>query len=398
MPALTKKILQKVKTLQEPVWAGPESDSVNGGVTQSLVSRYLSCSERFRLYTIEGLRAEDTFSHRLQYGNLWHVCEEAHANNTDFQQPLKDYAAKLCGQYRMQQEQVSHWYNVCKTQFPVYVKYWEKHPDVKDRTPIAQELVFNVPYTLPSGRVVRLRGKFDSIDLIGKGKNAAIWLQENKAKGEVDEQQLKRQLSFDLQSMIYIIALQEDFNRGTLLSRIACAAGYGNPASAEEAAKKNGIAGVRYNVIRRPLSGGAGSIRQHKPSKQNPRGESSEEFYDRLRKDVLEPNAAEFFFRWNVNISESDIQEFKRQTLHPVLENLCDDYEWWEACYRTGLDPYDYQTRQDTFPDHRQRHFRMPYIYNVLAEGGSTEYDTYLAEKSEVGLVRSSDTLFRELE
>ena len=68
-----------------------------------------------------------------------------------------------------------------------------------------QEQVCDVPYNLPSGRVVRLRGKFDSVDLIDGG----IYLQENKTKGDIDKIQVERQLSFDLQTLMYSVALHK---------------------------------------------------------------------------------------------------------------------------------------------------------------------------------------------
>ncbi len=57
MPVVKAKSQQVVQhhstnilATREPVWKGPEVD----GVTQSLLSRYLTCKERFRLLVIEG--------------------------------------------------------------------------------------------------------------------------------------------------------------------------------------------------------------------------------------------------------------------------------------------------------------------------------------------------------
>ena len=79
-----------------------------------------------------------------------------------------------------------------------------------------------------------MRGKWDSVDYIGK----RVYLQENKTKGDIDEQAIRHNLHFDLQTMLYMTALTEEL-------------------------EPQKIAGVRYNVIRRPLSGGKGSIRPH---------------------------------------------------------------------------------------------------------------------------------------
>jgi hypothetical protein len=381
--------MPKVKS-KRPVWRGPEVD----GVTQSMLSRFLVCRERFRLLVVEGLRPVDGFNHKLEYGQMWHVCEEYLAeidarNATaaqskggwdpvsvpDWGDVLKPYCRTLCKKYPTQQEQVNHWYEVCKVQFPLYVEYWAKHPDVTSRTPLLQEQVFDVPYRLPSGRTVRLRGKWDSVDLIGNGKSAGVYLQENKTKGDIDEQQIKKQLSFDLQTMFYLVALQE-YDLAAIIEPM----GLPRPRT---------LSGVRYNVIRRPLSGGAGSIRQHKPSKSNPRGESTEEFYARLG-GLIKEAPETYFMRWKVEVTPADVERFRRECLDPILEDLLNWWFWIEE----GQDPF---VGDGGAFYNAGMHYRTPFgLWNVLAEGGSHELDEYLATGSELGLQRT-DNLFPEL-
>jgi hypothetical protein len=376
-----KKASAQQKKPTAPVWAGPESNAPNGGITFSLLSRFLCCRERFRLLVIEGLKPQDTFNHKIEYGLLWHCCEEEfakeHFTELDKYQrqfgKLAEYAQSLCKRYPAQQEQVDKWYNVCKTQFPIYIRYWEQNPDVTSRIPLLQEQVFNVSYQLPSGRTVYLRGKWDSVDLIGKGKDVGIWLQENKSKGDVRPDQMQRQLTFDLQTMLYIIALGE-YDLAALTEERNLQVNLPNP-----------VKGVRYNVIRRPLSGGVGTIRQHQPSKSNPRGESAEDYYARLG-GIIQESPQEFFWRWKVTILPSDIEKFKRECLNPILEQLCD----W----------YGFVTTPDPAPEEYGYglNWRMPYgVYNALLEGGQTELDEYMLTGSTVGLVRDA-TLFGELQ
>lgn len=384
MPKVSKpatglaKKLQGVKTgksRKEPLWKGPEKE----GITQSLLSRFLVCPERFRLLVVEGLKTNEQWDHRLGYGNLWHTCEEALAGEKDWLKALQTYAAQQCREYPSQQQTIEHWYQVCKVQFPVYVDYWKKHPDVTNRTPLLAEQVFAVPYTLPSGRVVILKGKFDSVDLVKQGKQAAVWLQENKTKGDIKEQMLQTQLKsgFDLQTMFYLIALVTQFPKGT--------------SSVPVGAWDNPIAGVRYNVIRRPLSGGKGSIKQHQPSKANPQGESKDAFYQRLADDYLKAEPEYWFMRWNIEISQADIERFKRECLNPILERLC---QWWDFVSENLSDPFG------QMPDRKGRsavHSRLPFgIYNPIAEGGASELDEYLLNGNEVGLMRTAN-LFPEL-
>lgn len=360
-----KRVQEKTKP-REPLWKGPEVD----GITQSMLGRFLMCRERFRILVVDGLRPADQFNHRIEYGQMWHTCEEYHAQGQAWEGPLKDYAAGLRKRYPMQSVQVQHWYEVCRHQFPLYVKYWENHPDVKNREPLFQEKSFAVPYALPSGRNVILRGKWDGVDLIGPKRRQAVYLQENKTKGDIHEEQLQRQLSFDMQTMFYLVALRE----------------YGKVV---EGSVPRPIGGVRYNVVRRPLSGGKGSIRKHQPSKANPQGESDAQFYQRLE-GIIEEDPGYFFMRWRAEISLDDMEKFEERFLRPILESLCDWWSFVEGRHRLGEPLYD--------PLANRIHWQFPYgLYNVLAEGGSTELDEYIATGSTLGLERAT-TLFRELE
>ncbi len=367
-----------------PLWKGPEED----GITFSMLSRFLVCRERFRLYALEGFKPADHFNHRIEYGQMWHTCEEALAGDRAWIAELTRYTRTLLLKYPLQQEQVEHWYSVCTVQFPLYVDWWAKHPDVLDRAPLLQEEVFNIPYKLPSGRTVKLRGKFDSVDLIGKGKGAGVYLQENKTKGDINERQLQRQLTFDLQTMLYLVALNTDGEHKYIID--------------EQLKHDWSILGVRYNVVRRPLSGGKGTIVQHKPSKKNPQGESKDEFYGRLAQYIKdEPQT--YFMRWKCEVTAGDIAKFRSECLDPILEQLCDWYDWirfvetekiqlWDNDVQFGVCCKDDKTHASAI------HWRHPFgVYNVLDEGGSSDLDEYLATGSELGLQRVNK-LFTELE
>lgn len=364
----------KVKKKSAPVWEGPCGTGPQGGITFSLLNKWLEDKERFRLRTIEGLKARDKWNSRIEFGSMWHICEEAfaagYAPGVSWEEMLLDYAKELCLKYAFDRDEINNWYGICRTMFPIYLDYWAQHPDMVDRTPLMSEQVFCVPYKLPSGRTVYLRGKWDSIDVVGK----RIWLMENKTKSDPDEEQIKNQLSFDCQTLLYLCALQQEMNDGS----------YGTGGKL--------LSGVRYNVIKRP--------RQYQGKK-----ETHQEFLTRL-KGIIEESPSDFFMRWNVEINSADIEKFKREFLNPAMENLCDDYEWWEYCKNCAHFKrqmmgcqFDYEHRGNRFPDHRNRSFRTPFgCYSALADGGSTEYDNYLATGgSEVGLERVTN-LFPELE
>lgn len=350
MPSLKTK--SKKKTGFQSVWGGPHEE----GITQSLLSRFLVCRERFRLLVIGGLKPDEGFSSRLHYGQMWHVCEEEIAANRTWEDALRRYAQDLCRQNPLQQEQVQHWYNVCKVQFPIYFDFWSKRREAGKRTPLVQEQVFCEPYVLPSGRIVKLKGKYDSIDFWDYGgKNNGVYLMENKTKGDIDEQQMQRQLTFDLQTMMYLIAMRN-----------------GNWTAP--------VRGVRYNVVRRPLSGGKGTIRRHQPTKSNPQGESAEEFYERVA-EYIRNEPEHYFMRWTVDVLPGDYEKFEKQFFQPCLEQLCD---WWEFV-SGGME------------GNNKLHYRLPYgIHLGLFDGGESELDEYMRSGSTLGL-RKVSNLFPEL-
>lgn len=371
-----KRNATKPAARKTPVWQGPCGKGSQGGVTQGLIGRYLCCPERFRVMVVEGWRGVEKWQSSTGYGDMWHCCEEALAalpdpsNKVDQWEPLKKHVQQECRHYTLQQQEILDWYDKCRVAFPLYVKHWQEHPDVQDRVPIFQEQVFDVPYNLPSGRTVRLRGKFDAVDLIGKGSDVGVWLQENKTKSRIEEGKIQHQLMCDLQTMVYLIALRGCI--GQLHKKWQRYVGQ--------------IKGVRYNVVKRPA--------QYCGKKETRDG-----FMDRLR-GIIEENPSEFFHRWKVTITDADVDKFRRECLDPILENLCDAYEWWRHCYTVGKDwsVWDYLAREKAFPLHRQRHFILPFgLHNTVLEANYSDLDEYLYSGSTVGLERV-ETLFRELE
>jgi hypothetical protein len=394
---------------------------------------------------------------------MWHVCEEALAagmdprNRVDQWEPLSRYARELSRQYPTQQRDVEHWYQVCKATFPHYVNYWNKHQR-KGRTSLLQEHPFDVPYRTKSGRMVRLRGKMDGVFLQssqlpgcagslpatgcagslpatgcagslpatgcagslpatgvkeGQGRpdvkgEDGLWLFETKTKGLIDEEQLQRQLTFDNQTMLYLVALDwlnhhdED--------------GVGLPAPQYRWGAP--LHGVCYNVVRRPLSGGKGTIVRRKQTKGRacskchgtgfgrsvmgtpaPRcvicsgsgrvgaqpEESKESFYGRVSQYIEDAPQA-YFMRWDVLVSSEDLRRFRSEYLDPILEQLILWYETKVLGVKGRILP------------EWAHHWRCPYgVFNPLSEGGATEMDEYLDTRSELGL-RRVDRIYPELE
>lgn len=332
---------------------------------------------------IEGWKPEEQFNHRIEFGQMWHACEEALAAGIGSRPggwgaDLREYCDDLCNRFPLSQEQIRHWEDVVRVTFPLYVEHWKAHPDVVTRTPLLQEKVFDVPYRLPSDRTVRLRGKWDAVDLVGKGKAAAVYLQENKTKGDIDPIALRRQLTFDLQTMLYVVALTEDWKN---IGQVRSAMFGTGPGNAQ-------VAGVRYNVIRRPLSGGKGSIVRHKPSKSNPAGESREAFYSRVA-EYIKAEPDHFFMRWRVEVGPHDVARFRTECLDPILEAVCN---WYAVVTNRPVTGH----LQDCLVGYGHQ-WRHPFgCTNTIDEYGHSDLDEFLDTGSTVGL-RRVETLFGEL-
>ena len=347
------------------LWRGPVKD----GITQSLLGQFLSCRERFKLRVIDGLEADASFDVRLEYGNMFHACEEARLGGKDWQEVLLQYAKGLADKYPLQSHEIAKWYNVCKVQYPLYLSYYGSYLD--EAKSVLQEYSFRVQYEIAPNRYVTLRGKFDAVNLIDN----VIYLQENKTKSEIDEQTLLRQLSFDLQTCFYLVAMREMHDKGELLNFKTYTL-----APSDIVEIRHVIGGVDYNVIKRPLSGGKGTIVRHKPTKSNPAGESEEEYYARLA-GIIREDLPSYFWRSRVLISSQEIETFEESFLKPILNQL---YDWWL-----------YQSKGTK--KYKNSHYRTPYgVYLPLMEERNSYLDNYLETGETYGL-RPIQTLFPEL-
>ena|SRR3990167_254326 len=347
-------------------WKGPCVD----GISQSLLSRYLACPERFWIQTILGLREIQNFSHRMEYGSMFHLCEERHMAGYPWKAKLQEYCKELGMTYSTARLDIQKWYHICQVQFPIYVEWWKNHESTKYRVEMFSEEKFKVNYKLPSGRTVILRGMFDNVSTIKK----FVCLQENKVKGDINQDQILAELPSNLQTMIYCTALQAmDINPGM----------------------------VRYNIIRRPLSDWRGQFNiKQKKGRKTKKGiigsETTDEYHKRLGRMIAD-NGEHFFMRWTVPVEKVDIQRFRIEILDPILDNLVDDYEWWSHCVKENKNRFDSGIRVLAFPGHRHRHFRLPFgVYNPIVEGRPGTFAEFIHTGSTKGLEPVTN-LFPEL-
>lgn len=363
--------LSKPKS-QVCLWKGPYDD----GITCSLLSKFLVCRERFRLRVVEGLK-EDKYDSTMEFGSMWHAAEEAHSAHKPWGPAVDRYYKDLLGRYPADIEDLTKWYRVCNTQFPLYIDYWKKHSTEVQRKPIAEEFEFRVPYQLPSGRVVYLRGK---VDALFQEANS-IYIQENKTKGRIEEEGLEKSIALNLQSMFYHTVLRlgwKDVKSDKPGTQIMTNDLGVSTITVPWTKVRPKIVGTLYNVVRRPL----GQFQKHciRPRK----GEADGSFYRRLSSTIRD-NSDYFFYRWKCLLTDNDMKDFQTCIFNPILEQLMDWWEWIK------IDPFHPWRAGNTV------HWQHPYgVYNPLGLGFSGDYFDYFHTGKKTGLIKS-ENLFPEL-
>lgn len=150
-----------------------------------------------------------------------------------------------------------------------------------------------------------------------------------------------------------------------------------NPDELSKVLDKHGIIGFQYNVVKRPS--------HYQGKKEDRTG-----FCNRLR-DLVKENPGEFFARWDVPVTASDIADFRKKFLDPVLTQLCDWWAWIDTVHTTRLKG----GKTDYFDN--PIHWMHPFgCWNALDEGGGTHLDRYVMTGDPSGLTRSDD-LYPEL-
>lgn len=389
---------------RKPLWGGPFTE----GITFSLLSKFLVCRERFRLKVVEGLCEPEGFRYALEYGNLWHEAEEVFSRTkrvSDALTAIHNYGKSLIPRFPGSEQDIAKWTAIAKHQFPLYVDHWKNHPLEAARRPLWEEQTFCVPYCLPSGRTILLRGKLDCVLGIrppSPKKPLLGYVQENKAKGEntLDDEGITATVHENLQSMFYQNAIRTwqrlpdqdvPFAQPGIRPLHDLASG---SRSAAAQIRTCVISGTVYNVIRRPLSD-KHAIRQRKGNsrlKKPTPPETDGEFWKRAGHDEVAKQPDYYFKRWRCEIDDAAVERFNRKTFHPILEALCDWWEWIAA------DPFNpFRVNPDTGISGGGFHFQFPWgVYNPLTGGWRGDYFTYLSSGRTTGLQRT-DNLFPEL-
>lgn len=308
--------MPRKKPLPKQVAPSP-SWTLEDGVSQSLLNRFMGCRERFRLYSVEGAREKGDIVSR-DFGTYFHDLLECHAKY-----PNISFAA-IVAKVNKKKRKTELSYTDKQIAVGVFEHYINHFSDCQYKY-FKQEEVFKVPYDVPGKRKILLRGRFDGII---KRPDGTLWIQENKTKQRISPEVLEATIPYNLQTMMYAIAAQIKY--------------------------KKKVTGIVYNVIRRP---------GHRQKK----GESIEDFVTRIKSEI-EKDPYYYFYRWEYPLSEIALETWKKKTFNPLLTSLI---QWWESVKNDPFSPWEDEKGLPN-PHHWQRPFG---VYDSLTAGKGDYFD-----------------------
>jgi hypothetical protein len=182
----------------KPAWAGP----FKGGLTQSIINRFLDCPFRFYLYAVLGLEDPENINPNLMWGSICHrgleyllstnvpVAEFDDATKADLLQTLKNYTTKEYPQAPASFPYSA--YEMCL----LYDDTYKQTDDFKAEVKFSATTHPLASHTTARGNQVTFRGKLD-----GEGH---VRMAEHKCVGYSDPQQSRLETPEDLQLNLYM--------------------------------------------------------------------------------------------------------------------------------------------------------------------------------------------------
>ena len=256
-------------------------DESKHGVSYTLLSDWLTCREKARL-KLAGWRSREP-KLALSFGSIFHTVIETGYREIA-QGELQDVPSH---------EEVAKWIGVAEAAWrkehkratpealetlelsllfatavlPMYFEYWED--DIFAMTFEQIEQFFSVPFKLPNGRWINIKGKWDAIYKLGKGD----WLQESKSSSRIDVEILPDLLPLSMQSRMYLLLYRWKHGEN--------------------------LRGFLRDIIRRP------NLRRGKK-------ERIDEYAARCVKDA-EERPDHYFHRYEISMGKDEIDEFETE-------------------------------------------------------------------------------------
>lgn len=244
------------------------------GITSSGLKNWIDCREQFARRFIDGWTSRK-LSVPLTYGSLWHLAHEF-SQTKDPWQGVSLYREGAQSHLTTDAlRELDFLIAQIKTVYPLYKQHYKGHDQsIKF---LAHESLFSVPVEV-DGFKFNIRGKRDS-DYKCKG---VLGLWEIKTKSKIDTHFIADALRCDFQTLLYLWAMRAEYGK---------CPGH-----------------LTYDVVKRP------QLRQ----KAN---ESIPAYLRRVKVAVME-KPSDWFHRWPVTILNSDIDQFEKYILMPILREF----------------------------------------------------------------------------
>lgn len=292
------------------------------GVTQGFLGLLASCPQKAAYKFKEGMGA-DMNSSAIQFGDIFHrtldgvysAMKDTHALQSDaeWDKFLSGFDTLLGGELnkiyesgkkklKVNLDDVSNhmkWEmnsGMARSLVTGYFKQWNK--DYSDYEWLDLERPFCETYELVTAIdgsysvSIPVRGKFDGVF---RTKDGLLWLFETKTKSRIDDGHIADKLNFDLQTFLYLWAVEKVYGETP--------------------------AGVMYNVARRP--GLKQTVKETLP-----------QFIERVAEDI-EKRPEFYFMRFNASITKDEIRTWEKNDLHGLM-NMAWDWSNGEFNYRNS--------------------------------------------------------------
>lgn len=188
-------------------WQGP----LNGGITQSLIQKYLTNPYTFVLYYGLGLEEPEEYNQNLLWGNVMHKGLEIGLMHPE---PIKEQIEQIKPELALEAKK---WPYINNTTVPSVIEMLKLYDDsFKNNFFYPQEYQgtitgfseyhckteqqFKILHRTDSNNTVSLMGKIDGIGIMPCGTPVLI---EHKCKGSYDPLQFRKEIHTDLQLNIY---------------------------------------------------------------------------------------------------------------------------------------------------------------------------------------------------
>ncbi len=259
------------------------------GISVSFLNLFLEDKEQTRLAYVEGYRSQ-YIKPAIEFGEICHwLLASIYKTNKRpgskrVKSLLRKYEKTWFVTHRLLSEKQRIEMNRIFAQAEIvllkYFEYFNGEDFGRYKIWIDCERYFRLAYRYPDGAKTYIKGIFDGVF----EKKKKLWLLETKTKGQIDLVTIIETLKFDLQTMLYFYHLYK--------------------------LKHQTPAGILYNIIRRP---------GHKFTQKD----TEKSFIDRVAKDVNNPkNKSHYFMRPEMYMTLSEIKDWKRDQLDPIMQEV----------------------------------------------------------------------------